>query len=965
LEKGYKRLGCFNDEDALAMEVKRGSLIIAFLVLASAFYTTLTTVPLNVKAATLFVGGSGPGNFTTIQGALDASFPGDFVFVYDGTYEENILISKPLSLIGENKDTTIVDGRGRREAVNISASNVNITGLTITNGGSGMTPGIEIFSVGRANVSGNAIIDSGYGALLYESDWNVFTDNVFSNDRDGARLVRSRFNLFSRSDFHGNRDAMDLFNATDNVITHNNMSFNSEHSVMMMGSDRNVITDNVFYDDRFSIWMVYSHDNILVNNIFSLSLNALTLDVSHSNLISNNEMTYHSSSAMNMQYGKYNIITDNTISWNNREGIVLEDSDHNMVGGNTVLSNNNHGIRIWYCHNNSIVGNTISSNRLEGISSYQSIFDVILNNTVSSSDWSDGIEISQSNRYLVDNNIVSSNNEHGIKVWSSHNNTLMNNQMTNDGIFILGDALEHWNTHTIDTSNTVGGKPVRYLKNTTGGSVLPDAGQVIIANCTDTLVENQDVSNGSVGIEMGFSSRITVSNNIASDNVWGIFSYHSDNGTLTMNVAEWSYFGLYLADYNNDTVASQNDFFNGFTGIGVVGDNRNVTIANNLVSRNTRGMYLRDMNYGRLLENIVSLNADEGISMVHSDNNTLVGNIFSKNGLNGLHMWGADDCHIYHNNFLDNSYQAFDSPGGSQWDDGYPSGGNYWSNYTGADIFSGPNQDLPGSDGIGDTPFVIDADSIDRYPLMASLPGVNNPPIASFTISPISGNVTVTFTVNASSSSDLEDSTEALEVRWDWEDDGSWDTVWSTLKEAQHQYSVPGNYTVRLEIRDTIGLKNQTTNDVIVSNLAPACNISDPTPDAIVSGILTIKGEAHDSDGSVEFVEIRINNGNWTQVTGRTAWTFDWDTTTVPDGQHAIHVRSFDGMDYSAEVSVIVMIDNLDPRDSGQDWLWTAAAATIIVVVAVLLALLILRRKNREPEEQDSPEKPVEEDSET
>lgn len=51
-------------------------------------------------------------------------------------------------------------------------------------------------------------------------------------------------------------------------------------------------------------------------------------------------------------------------------------------------------------------------------------------------------------------------------------------------------------------------------------------------------------------------------------------------------------------------------------------------------------------------------------------------------------------------------------------DDGYPSGGNYWSDYSGVDEKSGPNQDLSGSDGIGDTPYVIDENNTDHYPLI-------------------------------------------------------------------------------------------------------------------------------------------------------------------------------------------------------------------------------------------------------
>ena len=53
------------------------------------------------------------------------------------------------------------------------------------------------------------------------------------------------------------------------------------------------------------------------------------------------------------------------------------------------------------------------------------------------------------------------------------------------------------------------------------------------------------------------------------------------------------------------------------------------------------------------------------------------------------------------------------------WDDGYPSGGNYWSDYNGTDFYSGTNQNVTGSDGIGDTSYIIDVNNVDRYPLMS------------------------------------------------------------------------------------------------------------------------------------------------------------------------------------------------------------------------------------------------------
>ena len=75
---------------------------------------------------------------------------------------------------------------------------------------------------------------------------------------------------------------------------------------------------------------------------------------------------------------------------------------------------------------------------------------------------------------------------------------------------------------------------------------------------------------------------------------------------------------------------------------------------------------------------------------------------------------------IYHNNFIDNYQHAY-APCYNTWDDGYPSGGNYWDAYNGEDHYSGPDQNEAGSDGIGDTPYNIPGripPDQDRYPLM-------------------------------------------------------------------------------------------------------------------------------------------------------------------------------------------------------------------------------------------------------
>ncbi len=96
-------------------------------------------------------------------------------------------------------------------------------------------------------------------------------------------------------------------------------------------------------------------------------------------------------------------------------------------------------------------------------------------------------------------------------------------------------------------------------------------------------------------------------------------------------------------------------------------------------------------------------------------NNSIIGNYISFN-IYGLYLGGSNNK-IFHNNFINNTHQAGDGMFNLSWNDTYPFGGNYWSDYEGSDLYSGPTQDINGSDGIGDVPYYIDYNSIDYYPL--------------------------------------------------------------------------------------------------------------------------------------------------------------------------------------------------------------------------------------------------------
>lgn len=95
---------------------------------------------------------------------------------------------------------------------------------------------------------------------------------------------------------------------------------------------------------------------------------------------------------------------------------------------------------------------------------------------------------------------------------------------------------------------------------------------------------------------------------------------------------------------------------------------------------------------------------------------------------------------------------------------------------------------------------------------------LNNPPEAYFTITPSSGTTSTTFEFDASESKDVEDGFN-LQYRWDWENDGTWDKNYSSQKTQNHQFNNPGNYAVKLEVKDSKGLTDILTKDVLVGDI--------------------------------------------------------------------------------------------------------------------------------------------------
>jgi len=218
-----------------------------------------TTSSNNLVGNTLYVGGTGPNNYTKIQDAINDASDDNTVFVYSGTYYEHLVVDKTVNLIGENKYNTIVDSGGENDTVRIgtSANGVTISGFTIQNSGDQgygghIDAGIDILSHNNVIFNNILINHPLTGIYLYVSNQNNITHNIIKHTRSG----------------------IDFNSASENIISHNNFSYNSEWGVVVHvdgKSANNIISHNTFFENTMGLALYHSNNRIYKNNFIKNS----------------------------------------------------------------------------------------------------------------------------------------------------------------------------------------------------------------------------------------------------------------------------------------------------------------------------------------------------------------------------------------------------------------------------------------------------------------------------------------------------------------------------------------------------------------------------------------------------------------------------------------------------------------------------------------------------------------------
>jgi len=641
----------------------------------------------------LYVGGSGPGNYTKIQDAIDASSDGDTVFVYEGIYYEDVLVNKSITLLGEDKDTTFIWNPIAENGctVTITANLVNISGFGIFNS-SCSREGIRM-----ENSKSSTIVDCdiflNYGGILIENSENI-------------TVVRC----------HLMKNDMWFYNVSDSQII--NCSVQNTSGIYVEESSNNTIENCSISDSGYGIWLDFSSTNHTIKNcdIFNNSDFGIRLSYKCNFTVVENCHITNCYDGFDI-FSDQNTITDNVLVNN---GFHIYKSEKNIFIGNTVngkplryledesdqfiedagqvilincsnitvqnlnISNATVGITLSSTYHCQIKNNSISNNYLAGILSDTAYNNVIVKNMILSTRFWAGIQLSNEFNSTINANIINNNeneNTHaaGITITISGNTNIISNNIVRNawlGISIGSD-------HSSITGNTVTNN--RYSGMYSGGddnilsanTIVDNNGVGILSSLSENniIINNTITNNSEDGISLEDCTYYTILNNtIANNGENGInFEDHGYFNTLVHNVITHNNLsGVSLLHYSGfNTIFNNTITNNNYCGILLGYDNEN-NMSKNIITNNNFGIFLSTgSNDDNVTKNTITFNS-KGVFLSHADNNIITGNNISKNE-QGVYIMYSTKNMVVRNNFIENKQQAFFYQSKNSWNQ------NYWN----------------------------------------------------------------------------------------------------------------------------------------------------------------------------------------------------------------------------------------------------------------------------------------------
>jgi len=378
----------------------------------------------------------------------------------------------------------------------------------------------------------------------------------------------------------------------------------------------------------------------------------------------------------------------------------------------------------------------------------------------------------------------------------------------------------------------------------------------ILTGSSNVTIKNMGIKAFRWGISLYDSTDNSIIGNNITDNQDGIALYSSSNNTISGNNIINSTRGIYLPSGGNNSI-SENNITNNYQGVYLSGSSNSI-VGNNIMN-NTSGVYF-DMS---------------------CSNNIMIRNNIADNTYGIYLLLYSSNHKFYHNNFINNTQQVhfeYTYYISQVWDNGYPFGGNYWSDYNGTDILSGLDQNQNGSDGIGDTRYSIDEYNQDQYPLMNPTPPPWHP-MAVFTYTPEFPAKDATVTFNASNSYDLD----GFITSYTWNFDGNITTVADPI--ITHVYTALGTYAINLTVTDNDEFIHTSKNSITTWETSSTITVNVNPEEVTVGSDVIINGSITPIKADVNVtISYRPSSGNRNTLAIvktdlNSQYTYTWKTT--------------------------------------------------------------------------------------
>jgi len=771
--------------------------------------------------------------------------------------------------------------------------------------------GFNIYSSSNYNVISNcaAYHNGDIGIFLqYLSNYNeIMNCIVYNNTNDDIYLSDNSDTNITNCSVYNSVYGIDLQNSPNNKLRSNTLS-NNAYNFAIIGGTLDDFSQDIDPSNTIngkSIRYLVGEDNLEVNETHSFGFLAL---------ISCTNITAKNSDVLGvLLINTTNSTLSNISSHNSGNGIYLLESSNNVIMNCAAYNNTNHGINLASSSNTLIMNCTSYNNINNGIylssSSMSSDYNIIMN--CISYNNNDGITIQVSSNNNISNCITYDNN-YGIYLEETSNNKLRGNTLYDNVINfgVIGSTVAQYN-QDIDPSNTINGKTIRYLvgKDNLELNETHSIGYLALISCTNITAKNSDV----MGILLIDTTSSTLSNISSHESGDGLYSYGSSynhitdcttydnadygiylisslNNTLTSCDTYDNYYGIKLLGSSGTTITDCNAYDN-YNGIYIMSSSNSVTncVAHNNVYgivifegsfditvtncnayNNAYGIFIFRCSANYVMSCNVYNNTEVGIYIYQSSDNFVTNSNVYINKYGIFSTFSSVNNVIYQNNLINNIYNGYDDCS-DFWNDEYPIGGNYWSDYSGVDSYSGPDQNISGSDGIGDTPYDIpEGSNTDWYPLMNPL-DVISPVITDVQTTPAVQNTTlpVNITCTVTDNWDLVDTVKIYLTG------PAGFLLNSTMNEGysyENTYRTVGVYYYFIKATDTSGniAVSDTYSFVIRFEFDQPISSVNPLPIWNTTVPFTITATAYDN---TEVANVTLHSRYSSNGTTWTAWT--------------------------------------------------------------------------------------------